>query len=199
MEVFQPGAVVLQCGADSLSGDRLGCFNLSVKGHAECVRFMRSFNVPLLLLGGGGYTIQNVARCWCYETGIAVGVELDDELPYNDYYGYFGPDYTLHVAPSNMENRNTKSDLEFTRKYLVENLSRLHHAPSVPFQERPPDTEIPEEEELDMEARGDRYHKWNMSDWDAEDDTICHSQEANANGVNFQGWLHLQIRSRQTK
>lgn len=67
MEVFQPGAVVLQCGADSLSGDRLGCFNLSVKGHAECVRFMRSFNVPLLLVGGGGYTIRNVARCWCYE------------------------------------------------------------------------------------------------------------------------------------
>jgi histone deacetylase 1/2 len=67
MEVFNPGAVVLQCGADSLSGDRLGCFNLSIRGHAECVRFMRSFNVPLLLLGGGGYTIRNVARCWCYE------------------------------------------------------------------------------------------------------------------------------------
>jgi acetoin utilization deacetylase AcuC-like enzyme len=32
MEVYQPGAVVLQCGADSLSGDRLGCFNLSIKG-----------------------------------------------------------------------------------------------------------------------------------------------------------------------
>ena len=67
MEVFRPGAVVLQCGADSLSGDRLGCFNLSIRGHAECVKYMRSFNVPLLLLGGGGYTIRNVARCWCYE------------------------------------------------------------------------------------------------------------------------------------
>lgn len=31
MQHFQPGAVVLQCGADSLSGDRLGCFNLSLK------------------------------------------------------------------------------------------------------------------------------------------------------------------------
>ena len=30
MEKFQPGAVVLQCGADSLSGDRLGSFNLSL-------------------------------------------------------------------------------------------------------------------------------------------------------------------------
>ncbi len=32
MEMYQPSAVVLQCGADSLSGDRLGCFNLSLKG-----------------------------------------------------------------------------------------------------------------------------------------------------------------------
>ena len=30
--MYQPSAVVLQCGADSLSGDRLGCFNLTVKG-----------------------------------------------------------------------------------------------------------------------------------------------------------------------
>jgi len=33
METFQPDAVVLQCGADSLTGDRLGCFNMSIKGH----------------------------------------------------------------------------------------------------------------------------------------------------------------------
>ena len=32
METFQPSAVVLQCGADSLTGDRLGCFNLSLRG-----------------------------------------------------------------------------------------------------------------------------------------------------------------------
>lgn len=32
MDTFQPSAVVLQCGADSLTGDRLGCFNLTVRG-----------------------------------------------------------------------------------------------------------------------------------------------------------------------
>lgn len=32
MEVFRPGAVVLQMGADSLSGDKLGGFNLTLKG-----------------------------------------------------------------------------------------------------------------------------------------------------------------------
>lgn len=30
--MYQPSAIVLQCGADSLSGDRLGCFNLTIKG-----------------------------------------------------------------------------------------------------------------------------------------------------------------------
>ena len=32
MESFQPGAVVLCCGADSIAGDRVGCWNLSIKG-----------------------------------------------------------------------------------------------------------------------------------------------------------------------
>lgn len=70
MEVYQPDAIVLQSGADSLSGDKLGPFNLSLKGHADSLCFLRSFNVPLMILGGGGYTVQNVARCWCYEVNF---------------------------------------------------------------------------------------------------------------------------------
>ena len=54
MERYRPGAVVLQCGADSLSGDFLGSFNLSMKGHANCVKFVKSFDIPTLILGGGG-------------------------------------------------------------------------------------------------------------------------------------------------
>ena len=54
VEVFQPGAIVLQCGADSVTGDRLGCFNMSLHGHANCVDFVRNLRIPLLVLGGGG-------------------------------------------------------------------------------------------------------------------------------------------------
>ncbi|XP_057835793.2 histone deacetylase 6 isoform X2 [Cryptomeria japonica] len=162
MEVYQPHVVVLQCGADSLSGDRLGVFNLSVRGHADCVHFLRSFNVPLMLVGGGGYTIRNVARCWCYETAVAVGVEPDNKLPYNEYYEYFGPDYNLYVAPANMPNENNANDLEKMRNALLEQLSKLQHTPSVPFQERPPDTEFPEEEEEEMERQS------NCRIWDGE-------------------------------
>jgi hypothetical protein len=34
MEVYQPGAIVVCAGADSLSGDKLGCFNLSLQVRA---------------------------------------------------------------------------------------------------------------------------------------------------------------------
>ena len=44
-----------------------------MQGHANCLTFMQSFNVPMLVLGGGGYTINNVARCWAYETGRLLG------------------------------------------------------------------------------------------------------------------------------
>lgn len=34
------------------------------------------------------------------------------DMPYNDYYEYFGPDYKLDVRPSNMENMNKPDYLE---------------------------------------------------------------------------------------
>ena len=131
--------VVLQCGADSLSGDRLGCFNLTVKGHAKCVEVVKTFNLPLLMLGGGGYTICHVARCWTYETAVALDCEIPNELPYNDYFEYFGPDFKLHISPSNMTNQNTPEYMEKIKQHLFENLRMLPHATGVQMQAIPED------------------------------------------------------------
>ena len=60
----------MQCGADSLGSDRLGVFNLSMDGHGEAVRHMKNFGIPIMYLGGGGYTLKNVSRVWTYETSI---------------------------------------------------------------------------------------------------------------------------------
>uniref|UniRef100_A0A915JH34 Histone deacetylase n=1 Tax=Romanomermis culicivorax TaxID=13658 RepID=A0A915JH34_ROMCU len=139
VECFQPNAIVLQCGADSLTGDRLGCFNLTLKGHGKCVEFMKKFQLPLLMLGGGGYTIRNVARCWTYETSVALGADIPNELPYNDYFEYYGPDFKLHISPSNMGNQNTTEYLEKIKCKLFENLRMLPTAPSVQMQPIPED------------------------------------------------------------
>mmetsp|Transcript_13151 Transcript_13151/g.15961 ORF Transcript_13151/g.15961 Transcript_13151/m.15961 type:complete len:159 (-) Transcript_13151:664-1140(-) len=140
MDVYNPGAVVLQCGADSLTGDRLGCFNLTVKGHGDCVKFVKSFNVPLLILGGGGYTINNVARCWAYETAVLVDKEdIANEVPVEDaYHEYYAPNYNLHLTPSiSMTNSNTKEYLKKYKTQILQHLSQLQGSPSVQMQEIP--------------------------------------------------------------
>ena len=121
MDFYRPTAVVLQCGADSLSGDRLGCFNLSTRGHGKCVEFIKKFNLPLMILGGGGYTLRNVARLWAYETSILCEDELPNELPYQEYFEYFAPDFTLHpeINPR-MENANSQQYLS----NIVETIDR---------------------------------------------------------------------------
>ncbi|EHH21317.1 hypothetical protein EGK_04341 [Macaca mulatta] len=125
MEMFQPSAVALQCGSDSLSGDRLGCFSLTIKGNAKC-------------------------------TAVALDTEIPTELPYNDYFEYFGPDFKLHISPSNMTNQNTNEYLEKIKQRLFENLRVLPHAPEVQMQAIPED-KIPEEsgdeDEEDPEQR----------------------------------------------
>lgn len=113
METFQPSAVVLQCGADSLTGDRLGSFNVTTKGHGECVRFVKSFGLPMLVLGGGGYTIRNVSRAWAYETSILLDETVSNNIPYNDYFEFYAPSFKLHLEPDpELENANSKEYLE---------------------------------------------------------------------------------------
>ncbi|PSC69941.1 histone deacetylase [Micractinium conductrix] len=156
MELYQPGAIVMCCGADSLSGDKLGCFNLSIQGHSACIEFLARFNIPMLVLGGGGYTMRNVARCWCYETGRMLGLDLPDDIPERGTvgYDYFMDTHKLRIAVSNMKNANTRESLDRIRTTVLENLSVMPPAPSAQMAPVPPKHEMPDLPEADMEARG---------------------------------------------
>jgi len=126
MESYHPNAVVLQTGADSLAGDRLGCFNLTLRGHGDCVRhvqhWQRVMGFPLCVVGGGGYTARSAAKCWAYEVGILSRQLLSEQLPANPYYEYYGPDYSLVVPRINMENRNKPEDVERKLSIIRENI-----------------------------------------------------------------------------
>ncbi|CVK84698.1 probable histone deacetylase RpdA [Fusarium mangiferae] len=185
MKYYQPEAVVLQCGGDSLSGDRLGCFNLSMDGHANCVNYVKSFNLPTLVLGGGGYTMRNVARTWAFETGVLVGKEMDRTLPYNEYYEYYAPDFELNVRSSNMENSNSREYLEKITSSVIDNLRQTGPAPSVQLQDVPrkpfggmTDEEEAELDDLDEDENKDvrmTEHRWDKhvehdNEFEASDD-----------------------------
>ncbi|XP_047998972.1 histone deacetylase 3 [Leguminivora glycinivorella] len=139
MEFYRPTAIVLQCGADSLAGDRLGCFSLSTKGHGECVNFVKTLNVPTLVVGGGGYTLRNVARCWTYETSLLVDENISNELPLTEYLELFAPDFQLHPEISSTNNANSKQYLEAITKYTYDNLRMCQHSPAVQMSHVPGD------------------------------------------------------------
>ena len=52
---FKPDAIVVQCGADCLTNDPLGGFNLTPLSIANCLKKVVSKSLPTLILGGGGY------------------------------------------------------------------------------------------------------------------------------------------------
>lgn len=137
---FRPSAIVLQCGADSLGCDRLGAFNLSIAAHGECVNFVRKYNVPLLVVGGGGYTIKNVSRCWTYETAVLVGASIEDNLPTTIYDSFFREsNWKLHPPlTGKVDNQNTPASLQRITTSIRTKLRYLQGAPSVALQEIPP-------------------------------------------------------------
>ncbi len=191
MEYYRPEAIVLQCGGDSLSGDRLGCFNLTMNGHANCVSFVKSFNMPVLVLGGGGYTMRNVSRTWAYETGLLVGQQMGGELPFNDYYEYYAPDYELNVRASNMDNANTPEYLEKIKVQVIENLKRTTFAPSVQMTDVPRDPEGMNDEadaELDDADEDDnpdaRYTKRRWDKYVEKDGELSDSEDEDESEVN---------------
>ncbi|GAA5877600.1 hypothetical protein JCM1840_005854 [Sporobolomyces johnsonii] len=185
MEWYRPSAVVLQCGGDSLSGDRLGTLNLSMRGHANCVQFIKSFGLPLLVLGGGGYTIRNVARTWAFETGLAAGMELGANIPMNEYYEYFGPTYRLDVPQSNADDLNTPEYLEKIKMQVFENLRHTGGGGAPSVQHQPiPRTAMDEDDDVDEDERDPnvRRHQHDLDNRIQRNDEFSDSEDEGTGG-----------------
>jgi histone deacetylase HOS2 len=151
IDVYDPSAIVLQCGADSLGGDRLGQFNVNIKAHGFCVEYVKSksHNRKLLVIGGGGYTPRNVARCWTHETAICVNVQLNPKIPAHVPYrqaftgqehgdGDLYPDFNLGLVRLH-ENQNSEEYLASLVENIYEQLRFIKNSPSVKMQYIPND------------------------------------------------------------
>lgn len=129
---FQPDAIVLQAGADSLAGDSVGVengsFNLSTRAHAECVRIVRDLDRPLLVLGGGGYSKEAVARCWAIETAVLCGreKELPENIPENDFYYPQYREKNLHIESRKVAvDFNTPGRMAMIRDKIKQTVSMM--------------------------------------------------------------------------
>lgn len=116
---FQPDAFVVQCGADCLTGDPLGGFNLTPIGMEKCIKLiLQSAGIrPCLFLGGGGYNRPNVARYWAKITSSIIADAhnssdlLSEDIPENDYFSLYGPSFELGIDKSLRPSEHTMEEL----------------------------------------------------------------------------------------
>jgi acetoin utilization protein AcuC len=78
---FDPEAIVVQCGADSLAEDPLSRLSLSNRAYLEALTALLPLASRVLVLGGGGYNPWSVGRLWTAIWGRLSGQELPDRLP----------------------------------------------------------------------------------------------------------------------
>jgi hypothetical protein len=70
---------------------------------------------------------------------VLLGVPISNDLPYNDFFEYYAPDFKLHLTPSTMEDQNKREHLDNITNRILQNLKNLQGAPSVQMYPIPPD------------------------------------------------------------
>jgi len=87
-----------------------------------------------------------------------LGEELENDLPYNDYYAYYGPDFSMHFGTSTtMENANSRQYIDTVKQQVLENLRMLQAAPGVQL-EQMPDMHEPSASEPESRAQHPAEH-----------------------------------------
>lgn len=124
---FKPDVVVLQCGADMLIGDPIGTFSLTPQGLSRCVHSILLWDLPTLLLGGGGYNFANTARFWALCTALSVKHRLAVDIPEHEGFENYGPDYALHISPGNRQDENTEKSAQELIQTISGYLSNVKH------------------------------------------------------------------------
>ena len=81
LQAFKADAIVLQCGADSLTEDPQSRLALSNRSFLKAVYQIMGLTDRLMVLGGGGYNPWSVGRCWTAIWGRLNGFDLPDCLP----------------------------------------------------------------------------------------------------------------------
>ncbi|MBI4310709.1 MAG: acetoin utilization protein AcuC [Chloroflexi bacterium] len=82
---FKPDILVTQLGIDTYYNDPITHLALTSRGYSRAVELLaqqaRTLNIPWLALGGGGYNLSAVARCWALAYGIMSGRQWPESVP----------------------------------------------------------------------------------------------------------------------
>ena len=86
-EWFRPEVLVLQMGCDAHFADPLTHLQLTVQGWLRVIQWVRSCEIPVVALGGGGYALDAAARMWTLALAVFKDIPLPQRLP-EDHFLY---------------------------------------------------------------------------------------------------------------
>ena len=81
LTAYKPDALVLELGMDTLAGDPLTHLQMTNNVVVDVMDSVLALQKPLLVLGGGGYHIENTVRAWALAWRTCCG-ESDDEAAF---------------------------------------------------------------------------------------------------------------------
>lgn len=78
VRAYDPDVLVVELGMDTLAGDPLTHLALTNNAMFELIERLLGLEKPVLLIGGGGYHVENTVRAWALAWRTFAGDEADD-------------------------------------------------------------------------------------------------------------------------
>ena len=122
VRAFEPDVLVTQLGIDTYHSDILGHLLISTQGFTKAVETLAGLaGQPgrWLALGGGGYDVEAVARCWALAYGVMLGREWPQETP-DSYRERSGVETLRDASGPRLEEGDREKIREFARRSVEE-------------------------------------------------------------------------------
>ena len=131
LEAYGPDVIVLELGMDTLAGDPLTHLRMTNNIVVEILEPLLHTGVPLLVVGGGGYHVENTVRSWALAWRTCCGEEVEDfamgmggvMLANTEWAGGLR-DRTLAVTVE--QRQAVEPELETTIRYLLNHVFQFH-------------------------------------------------------------------------
>lgn len=86
VRAYRPEVLLLQCGADGHANDPLAHLQLTTKSYSEVAKTVQELSHEIsggrmIVFGGGGYNIANVARTWTVVASTLAGYAIPRNVP----------------------------------------------------------------------------------------------------------------------
>jgi hypothetical protein len=82
LRAYAPDVIVLELGMDILAGDPLTHLHMTNNVVVDVLQRLLALEKPLLVVGGGGYHVENTVRAWALAWRTCSGAEEADDFSF---------------------------------------------------------------------------------------------------------------------